>query len=165
MVLMDYVNKFKQSESALETMTYDFAYHLLIRDGQFHFPLCQKTFLEITCTLILKFYPQAFEDIYIDQRKTIKILLEYADMIFTYIFILEMLLKWMAYGFKAYFTNGWYRLDFMVVIVRILKKQCKSCLICSLFFTLTLTLPFTYIFLFSLSIHFFSYQHLIFLHL
>uniref|UniRef100_A0A671E5K9 Sodium channel protein type 7 subunit alpha n=1 Tax=Rhinolophus ferrumequinum TaxID=59479 RepID=A0A671E5K9_RHIFE len=59
----------------------------------------------------------AFEDIYIDQRKTIKILLEYADMIFTYIFILEMLLKWMAYGFKAYFTNGWYRLDFMVVIV------------------------------------------------
>ncbi|VTJ84415.1 Hypothetical predicted protein, partial [Marmota monax] len=59
----------------------------------------------------------AFEDIYIDQRKTIKILLEYADMIFTYIFILEMLLKWMAYGFKAYFSNGWYKLDFMVVIV------------------------------------------------
>lgn len=59
----------------------------------------------------------ALEDIYIDQRKTIKILLEYADMIFTYIFILEMLLKWMAYGFKAYFKNGWYRLDFLVVIV------------------------------------------------
>uniref|UniRef100_A0A8C5LKZ9 Sodium channel protein type 7 subunit alpha n=1 Tax=Jaculus jaculus TaxID=51337 RepID=A0A8C5LKZ9_JACJA len=59
----------------------------------------------------------AFEDIYIDQRKTIKILLEYADMIFTYIFILEMLLKWMAYGFKAYFTNGWYKLDFIIVIV------------------------------------------------
>nr|XP_003405861.2 sodium channel protein type 7 subunit alpha [Loxodonta africana] len=59
----------------------------------------------------------AFEDIYINQRKTIKILLEYADMIFTYIFILEILLKWMAYGFKAYFTNAWYRLDFVVVIV------------------------------------------------
>ncbi|KAL6090253.1 hypothetical protein STEG23_001317 [Scotinomys teguina] len=59
----------------------------------------------------------ALEDIYIDQRKTIKILLEYADMIFAYIFILEMLLKWVAYGFKAYFSNGWYKLDFMVVIV------------------------------------------------
>ncbi|XP_055966312.1 sodium channel protein type 7 subunit alpha isoform X2 [Sorex fumeus] len=59
----------------------------------------------------------ALEDIYIDQRKTIKILLEYADMIFTYIFILEMLLKWMAYGFKAYFKNAWYRLDFLVVVV------------------------------------------------
>lgn len=33
MVLMDYVNKFKQSEPALETMTYDFAHHLLIRDA------------------------------------------------------------------------------------------------------------------------------------
>ncbi|XP_007644469.1 sodium channel protein type 7 subunit alpha isoform X1 [Cricetulus griseus] len=59
----------------------------------------------------------ALEDIYIDQRKTIKILLEYADMIFAYIFILEMLLKWVAYGFKAYFSNGWYKLDFMVIIV------------------------------------------------
>ncbi|CAO2597213.1 Sodium channel protein type 7 subunit alpha [Lemmus lemmus] len=59
----------------------------------------------------------ALEDIYIDQRKTIKILLEYADMIFAYIFILEMLLKWVAYGFKAYFSNGWYKLDFMVVLV------------------------------------------------
>ncbi|XP_008059475.1 sodium channel protein type 7 subunit alpha, partial [Carlito syrichta] len=68
----------------------------------------------------------AFEDIYIDQRKTIKILLEYADMIFTYIFILEMLLKWMAYGFKAYFTNGWYKLDFMVVIVFCLSLMGKT---------------------------------------
>ncbi|XP_021513138.1 sodium channel protein type 7 subunit alpha [Meriones unguiculatus] len=59
----------------------------------------------------------ALEDIYIDQRKTIKILLEYADMIFAYIFILEMLLKWVAYGFKAYFSNNWYKLDFLVVIV------------------------------------------------
>lgn len=155
---MDYVNKFKQSEPALETMTYDFAHHLLIRDANSISLYANRLFLEITCTLILKFYPQAFEDIYIDQRKTIKILLEYADMIFTYVFILEMLLKWMAYGFKAYFTNGWYRLDFMVVIVRILKKQCKSCLICSPFFTLTLILPFTYIFLFSLYIHFFSHD-------
>ncbi|XP_075385741.1 sodium channel protein type 7 subunit alpha isoform X1 [Tenrec ecaudatus] len=68
----------------------------------------------------------AFEDIYINQRKTIKILLEYADMIFTYIFILEMLLKWMAYGFKAYFSNAWYRLDFLVVIVFCLNLIGKS---------------------------------------
>ncbi|PIO38317.1 hypothetical protein AB205_0128230, partial [Aquarana catesbeiana] len=38
----------------------------------------------------------AFEDIYIEQRKTIKTMLEYADKVFTYIFILEMLLKWVA---------------------------------------------------------------------
>lgn len=80
------------------------------------------------------FNSQAFEDIYIDQKKTIKILLEYADMIFTYIFILEMLLKWMAYGFKAYFSNNWYKLDFMVVVVRISNKYLK-CHILNIFLT------------------------------
>ncbi|KAM6953749.1 sodium channel protein type 3 subunit alpha-like [Aplochiton taeniatus] len=59
----------------------------------------------------------AFEDIYIEQRKVIKVILEYADKIFTYIFILEMLLKWVAYGFKKYFTNYWCWLDFLIVDV------------------------------------------------
>ncbi|XP_062972515.1 sodium channel protein type 2 subunit alpha-like isoform X5 [Elgaria multicarinata webbii] len=61
----------------------------------------------------------AFEDIYIEQHKTIKTILEYADKIFTYIFILEMLLKWVAYGFQTYFTNAWCWLDFMIVDVSI----------------------------------------------
>ena len=60
---------------------------------------------------------QAFEDIYIEQRKTIKTVLEFADKIFTYIFILEMLLKWVAYGFAKYFTNAWCWLDFLIVDV------------------------------------------------
>ncbi|XP_061092052.1 sodium channel, voltage-gated, type I-like, alpha isoform X3 [Conger conger] len=59
----------------------------------------------------------AFEDIYIEQRKTIKTMLEYADKVFTYIFILEMLLKWVAYGFVKYFTNAWCWLDFLIVDV------------------------------------------------
>ncbi|XP_072558428.1 sodium channel protein type 8 subunit alpha-like isoform X5 [Paramormyrops kingsleyae] len=59
----------------------------------------------------------AFEDVYIEQRKTIRIILEYADRVFTYIFILEMLLKWVAYGFVKYFTNAWCWLDFFIVDV------------------------------------------------
>ncbi|XP_029696232.1 LOW QUALITY PROTEIN: sodium channel protein type 2 subunit alpha [Takifugu rubripes] len=59
----------------------------------------------------------AFEDIYIEQRKTVKIVLEYADKVFTYVFILEMLLKWVAYGFVKYFTNAWCWLDFLIVDV------------------------------------------------
>ncbi|KAI5087468.1 sodium channel protein type 4 subunit alpha B isoform X1 [Silurus meridionalis] len=59
----------------------------------------------------------AFEDIYIEQRRVIKIILEYADQIFTYIFVIEMLLKWVAYGFKVYFTNAWCWLDFLIVDV------------------------------------------------
>uniref|UniRef100_A0A8D2LHF5 Sodium channel protein n=1 Tax=Varanus komodoensis TaxID=61221 RepID=A0A8D2LHF5_VARKO len=59
----------------------------------------------------------AFEDIYLNDRRNIKIMLEYADKIFTYIFILEMLLKWVAYGFHKYFTNAWCWLDFLIVDV------------------------------------------------
>ncbi|XP_039673920.1 sodium channel, voltage-gated, type I-like, alpha isoform X2 [Perca fluviatilis] len=59
----------------------------------------------------------AFEDVYIEKRKTIKTMLEYADKIFTYIFILEMLLKWVAYGYAKYFTNAWCWLDFLIVDV------------------------------------------------
>uniref|UniRef100_A0A673YCJ8 Sodium channel protein n=1 Tax=Salmo trutta TaxID=8032 RepID=A0A673YCJ8_SALTR len=59
----------------------------------------------------------AFEDVYIQQRKSIRTILEYADSVFTYIFILEMLLKWVAYGFHKYFTNAWCWLDFFIVDV------------------------------------------------
>ncbi|XP_016296401.1 sodium channel protein type 4 subunit alpha A-like [Sinocyclocheilus anshuiensis] len=59
----------------------------------------------------------AFEDINIERRRVIKIVLEYADKVFAYIFIVEMLLKWVAYGFKTYFTNAWCWLDFLIVDV------------------------------------------------
>uniref|UniRef100_A0A671SK35 Sodium channel protein n=1 Tax=Sinocyclocheilus anshuiensis TaxID=1608454 RepID=A0A671SK35_9TELE len=62
----------------------------------------------------------ALEDIYLDSRKTIKTILEFADKVFTYIFILEMLLKWVAYGFVKYFTNLWCWLDFIIVDVSLI---------------------------------------------
>uniref|UniRef100_A0A4X2KTT4 Sodium channel protein n=1 Tax=Vombatus ursinus TaxID=29139 RepID=A0A4X2KTT4_VOMUR len=62
----------------------------------------------------------AFEDIYIEQRKVIRTILEYADKVFSYVFVLEMLLKWVAYGFKVYFTNAWCWLDFLIVDVSII---------------------------------------------
>ncbi|KAE8575241.1 hypothetical protein XENTR_v10003777 [Xenopus tropicalis] len=62
----------------------------------------------------------AFEDIYIEQRQVIKTILEYADKVFTYIFVFEMLLKWTAYGFKIYFTNAWCWLDFLIVDVSLI---------------------------------------------
>uniref|UniRef100_A0A8C7UF09 Sodium channel protein n=1 Tax=Oncorhynchus mykiss TaxID=8022 RepID=A0A8C7UF09_ONCMY len=62
----------------------------------------------------------AFEDIHIEQRRTIKVILEYADQVFTYVFIIEMLLKWVAYGFQAYFTNAWCWLDFLIVNVSVI---------------------------------------------
>ncbi|XP_061442983.1 sodium channel protein type 5 subunit alpha-like isoform X1 [Rhineura floridana] len=68
----------------------------------------------------------AFEDIYLEGKKNIKTLLEYADKIFTYIFVLEMLLKWVAYGFKKYFTNAWCWLDFLIVDVSLISLIASS---------------------------------------
>ncbi|NXW31369.1 SCN3A protein, partial [Phaetusa simplex] len=73
---------------------------------------------------ILKF--QAFEDIHLHKRKNVKKLLEYADIIFTYIFFMEMLLKWVAYGLHSYFTNAWCWLDFIIVCVSINSSLCSS---------------------------------------
>ncbi|NXN52879.1 SCN5A protein, partial [Rynchops niger] len=59
----------------------------------------------------------AFEDIHIRERKCIKTMLAFLDKMFTFIFVLEMLLKWVAYGFKKFFTNAWCWLDFLIVNV------------------------------------------------
>ncbi|XP_065601047.1 sodium channel protein type 5 subunit alpha-like [Cyrtonyx montezumae] len=69
--------------------------------------------------IVLSSAALAFEDIHLEKRKTVRRLLEYADKVFTYIFIMEMLLKWVAYGLHSYFTNTWCWLDFIIV--------CLSC--------------------------------------
>ncbi|XP_072468297.1 sodium channel protein type 9 subunit alpha [Notamacropus eugenii] len=74
----------------------------------------------IVLMILLSSGALAFEDIHIEQRKIIKTVLEYADKVFTYVFILEMLLKWVAYGYKTYFTNAWCWLDFLIVDVSII---------------------------------------------
>lgn len=76
-----------------------------------------KTCLSVYNNSFYFFHIKACEDINSEKRKTVKIMLEFADKIFTYIFILEMLLKWVAYGFAKYFTNAWCWLDFLIVDV------------------------------------------------
>lgn len=47
----------------------------------------------------------------------LKAVLTYTDKCFTVIFFFEMILKWVAFGFKKYFTNAWCWLDFVIVLV------------------------------------------------
>jgi hypothetical protein len=42
------------------------------------------------------------------------------DKIFTVIFTVELILKWLAYGVKNYFKTGWNLLDFIIVVVSVL---------------------------------------------
>ena len=58
-----------------------------------------------------------FEDIYLDSNKPLKRILYWTNFIFCAIFILEMLMKWIALGFYKYFTDFWSILDFWIVFV------------------------------------------------
>lgn len=61
---------------------------------------------------------QVFEDIYLGHRPVLQRVLKMADLVFTFVFLVEMLLKWIAFGFKKYFTSFWCWLDFLILDVR-----------------------------------------------
>lgn len=66
---------------------------------------------------------QAFEDAYLSQNPTLELALKYLDYIFFVIFAVEMVMKWIAYGLKKYFTTFWTILDFGIVAVSISTQE------------------------------------------
>ncbi|CAG7829681.1 unnamed protein product [Allacma fusca] len=56
-----------------------------------------------------------FEDVNLDQRKELQEILFYINTTFTFIFVMEMILKWFALGLWKYFTSSWTLLDFFIV--------------------------------------------------
>uniref|UniRef100_A0A3P9P9S2 Sodium channel protein n=1 Tax=Poecilia reticulata TaxID=8081 RepID=A0A3P9P9S2_POERE len=74
-----------------------------------------KSFIIIV--ILLSSAVLAFEDIYIDQRRDIKIILDYADQVFNFVFVVEVILKLVAYGCKTFFSNAWCWLDFLIADV------------------------------------------------
>lgn len=59
----------------------------------------------------------ALEDKHLSERPNLKRTLDVLDTIFTIIFSLEMIFKWLAFGIKRYFGNIWSWLDFVIVLV------------------------------------------------
>ncbi|CAF4986441.1 unnamed protein product, partial [Rotaria sp. Silwood1] len=62
----------------------------------------------------------ALEDVNTRQQPKFLFILAIFDKIFTIIFTIELILKWFAYGITNYFTNGWNKLDFVIVVVSVL---------------------------------------------
>ncbi|XP_036962319.1 sodium channel protein type 4 subunit alpha B-like isoform X1 [Acanthopagrus latus] len=81
--------------------------------------IVQHKYFEITIIIIIMLSSVAlmFEDVHLHQRQVLKMVVEMADRVFTYLFLLEMLLKWIAHGLKKYFTNAWCWLDFLILDV------------------------------------------------
>ncbi|XP_068595957.1 sodium channel protein type 4 subunit alpha B-like [Brachionichthys hirsutus] len=58
-----------------------------------------------------------FEDIHLQNRPVLERAVKLVDQVCIYLFLLEMLLKWLAFGLKKYFTDAWCWLDFLVLDV------------------------------------------------
>jgi len=65
------------------------------------------------------FSPKALEDVNTRQQPRFSYVLSIFDKMFTIIFTIELILKWFSYGITNYFTNGWNKLDFIIVVVSI----------------------------------------------
>ena len=65
-------------------------------------------------------FMKALEDVNTRQQRTFLKVLTIFDKVFTIIFTIELIIKWLAYGIKTYFSTGWNRLDFLIVLVSVL---------------------------------------------
>ncbi|XP_031365068.1 sodium channel protein para isoform X22 [Apis dorsata] len=83
------------------------------------FQLIENKYFEtaVILMILLSSMALALEDVHLQQRPILQDILYYMDRIFTVIFFIEMLIKWLALGFKKYFTNAWCWLDFIIVMV------------------------------------------------
>ena len=54
---------------------------------------------------------------YLYKKTELKQALYILNIIFCVLFGIEMLMKWIAYGFTRYFTRFWTVLDFCIVVV------------------------------------------------
>ncbi|CAI5668451.1 unnamed protein product [Oreochromis niloticus] len=81
--------------------------------------IVQHKFFEgfIVFIILLSCAALVFEDIYLEHRPVLQRVLKMADLVFTFVFLVEMLLKWVAFGFKKYFTSFWCWLDFLILNV------------------------------------------------
>ncbi|XP_017114855.1 sodium channel protein para isoform X37 [Drosophila elegans] len=86
------------------------------------FQLIENKYFEtaVITMILMSSLALALEDVHLPQRPILQDILYYMDRIFTVIFFLEMLIKWLALGFKVYFTNAWCWLDFVIVMLSLI---------------------------------------------
>ncbi|XP_011504558.1 PREDICTED: sodium channel protein para [Ceratosolen solmsi marchali] len=93
------------------------------------FQLIENKYFEtaVILMILMSSLALALEDVHLQQRPILQDVLYYMDRIFTVIFFFEMLIKWLALGFKKYFTNAWCWLDFIIVMVSLINFVASLC--------------------------------------
>ena len=77
----------------------------------------------IILMIILSSIVLAMEDKSIDTKPTLKKVINISDKLFTLIFLIELIIKLSALGFRNFFTNGWCVLDLLIVAVSTLSLR------------------------------------------
>ena len=67
-----------------------------------------------------------FNDVYLKNGSLASKFLVAFDYLFRLIFLIEMLMKWIAFGLKKFFSDWWCILDFMIVLVSKLLLRVSS---------------------------------------
>ncbi|XP_015914101.1 sodium channel protein 1 brain [Parasteatoda tepidariorum] len=67
-----------------------------------------------------------FEDVFLPEKPQMMMILGHLNLFFTACFVLEVLLKWVAYGFVVYFSSLWTTLDFTIVCVSVVSIVAES---------------------------------------
>ncbi|CAG7823253.1 unnamed protein product [Allacma fusca] len=93
------------------------------------FRLIENKYFEtaVIIMILLSSLALALEDVHLPKNPVLTDILYYMDRIFTVIFFLEMLIKWLALGFVAYFSNAWCWLDFVIVMVSLINFIASLC--------------------------------------
>jgi voltage-gated sodium channel type II alpha len=92
------------------------------------FRLIENKYFEtaVIIMILLSSLALALEDVHLPNNPVLIDILYYMDRIFTVIFLLEMMVKWLALGFRTYFTNAWCWLDFVIVMVSQCINSCRK---------------------------------------
>ncbi|ODM91686.1 Sodium channel protein para [Orchesella cincta] len=93
------------------------------------FRLIENKYFEtaVIIMILLSSLALALEDVHLPGNPILTDILFYMDRIFTVIFFFEMLIKFLALGFVAYFTNAWCWLDFVIVMVSLINFVAALC--------------------------------------
>eukprot|EP00064_Thunnus_orientalis_P023179 superscaffoldBa00008516_g23410 len=80
----------------------------------------KKEYLALTLVTSDQPVSEVYNNILLENHQVMKVVLNYAELVFACVFVVEMILKMVAFGFKRYFTNKWCWVEFAVVIVSLI---------------------------------------------
>ncbi|XP_039223859.1 voltage-dependent T-type calcium channel subunit alpha-1H isoform X2 [Crotalus tigris] len=82
--------------------------------------LCTSHYLDLFITFIIGVNVITMSMEHFDQPKSLEEALKYCNYLFTFVFVVEAILKLVAFGFRRFFKDRWNQLDLAIVLLSIM---------------------------------------------